>query len=107
MIRDHRGEVRSAVQTSVGFALEAMGRRAVELVRAEMARAGVRDSGALMDDVGFEVGDGAVQVGNSLGYSVFVHEGTSVRPGRAYIRNALAGAGAALEAAAADGFRTP
>ena len=105
MIADHRAEVRQRVAAGVGAALDAMGATAAGLIVARMAAMGVRDTGALMADVDWAAGDGAVDVGNSLDYGRFVHEGTSTTAGRPYIRDALLGAGPALEEAAAGGFR--
>lgn len=52
----------------------------------------IRETGDLMRDVFYEVGHsgaGTVDVGNSLEYGVFVHEGTSRLESRPYIRDAL------------------
>ncbi len=52
----------------------------------------IRETGDLMRDVSYEVGNsgaGTVDVGNSLEYGVFIHEGTSRLESRPYIRDAL------------------
>lgn len=101
MLTDRRSEVRAAVAAGAEAALEAMGAEAARLVKQHMDARGIRRTGALIADVDYSVSDGAVDVGNTLPYGVYVHEGTCRMAGRAYIRDALIGAGPALEKAAA------
>lgn len=64
----------------------------------------IRETGDLMRDVGFEVGNsgaGTVDVGNSLEYGVYIHEGTSKLESRPYIRDALINGAEKLQRAAA------
>lgn len=52
----------------------------------------IRDTGDLMRDVNYAVeasGTDTVDVGNSLEYAVFVHEGTSKLESRPYIKDAV------------------
>ena len=60
----------------------------------------IRDTGELMRDVSYEVersGKDTVDVGNSLEYGIFIHEGTSRLDSRPYIRDALINGSDALE----------
>ena len=108
-IVDRREEARQALRQRIPLALAAMGREAQALTRARMEHGyarPVRDTGALERDVDFEVraGDNAVDVGCSLPYAVAVHEGACNRPGRPFLRDALAGAGDQLARAVKEEF---
>lgn len=67
----------------------------------------IRDTGELMRDVSYEVersGKDTVDVGNSLEYGIFIHEGTSRLESRPYIRDALNNGADALEKVTAGYF---
>lgn len=67
----------------------------------------IRDTGELMRDVSYEVersGKDTVDVGNSLEYGIFIHEGTSRLESRPYIRDALNNGADALEKVTAGFF---
>lgn len=54
----------------------------------------IRDTGNLMRDVSFAVensGPDSVDVGNTLEYAPYVHDGTYKMAGRAYLRDGLIG----------------
>lgn len=64
----------------------------------------IRETGDLMRDVFYEVGNsgaGTVDVGNSLEYGVYIHEGTSKLESRPYIRDALINGAEKLQQVAA------
>ena len=94
---DHGDEVRATIRANVEEALQAMGAEAVARIVGRMEGgygSPVRLSGDLQRDVGYAPGSGeqTIDVGNSLGYAVAVHEGTSRMGGRPYIRDALCAA---------------
>lgn len=60
----------------------------------------IRRTGDLMRDLSYDVDGDLAHVGNTLRYSVFVHEGTSKMKGRPYIPDGLAGEGDTLREAA-------
>ena len=92
---DNSGRLLSQMQGNARRALTAMGTKAVGLTVQKMQSGygrPIRRTGDLMRDVSYEVGNsgaGTVDVGNSLEYGVFVHEGTSRLESRPYIRDAL------------------
>ena len=120
---DHSGEIKLQMTDNKLRALTAMGVKAVELIVNQM-RSGyndphptydsqgrdtgkthtdIRNTGDLMRDVNFEVeasSPDTVDVGNSLFYAPFVHEGTYKLKGRAYIKDAIEQGKAELQAVA-------
>lgn len=111
-LSDHAEAVLAQMEANVERALTAMGIKAVGLIVRQMesgyttphknrthgttsdggTHTAIRETGDLMRDVSYEVGNsgaGTVDVGNSLEYGVFVHEGTSRLESRPYIRDAL------------------
>lgn len=94
---DNSGDVLSMISANVSRALTAMGTVAVGLIVRTMQRAYWRPiwlTGDLQRDVNYEVHDSehAVDVGNSLNYAPYVHDGTSRMRGRPYITDALTSA---------------
>lgn len=92
-------------------ALAALGDKAVELIVDNMERGylganglphPIRQTGALIADVQSEVVGDVVQVGNTLHYSRFVHDGTYKMQGRPYITDALTNGAEALGEVVAD-----
>jgi hypothetical protein len=83
-----------------------MGLKSVELILDSMESGygkPIRQTGDLMRDVNHEVersGENTVDVGNSLEYSKYVHEGTWKMTGRAYIKDAIMSGKEKLKAAA-------
>lgn len=111
-LNDHSDAVLAQMDANVERALTAMGIKAVGLIVRQMesgyttphknrahgttsdggTHTAIRETGDLMRDVSYEVGNsgaGTVDVGNSLEYGVFIHEGTSRLESRPYIRDAL------------------
>lgn len=111
-LNDHSEAVLAQMDANVERALTAMGIKAVGLIVKQMesgyttphknrthgttsdggTHTAIRETGDLMRDVFYEVGnsgEGTVDVGNSLEYGVFIHEGTSRLESRPYIRDAL------------------
>lgn len=103
--------VRSQMRGNIKKALIAIGVEAVHLVLNKMQSGygkPIRKTGDLMRDVAYEVdrsGADTVDIGNSLEYAPFVHEGTQRMCGRAYIRDALNEGGDALQNVAANALR--
>lgn len=92
--QDNSTTVKTQMTGNVKAALNAMGVKAVGLIVSNMQRGygkPIWQTGDLQRDVRSEVNESAevVQVGNTLEYGVFVHEGTSRMRGRAYIKDAL------------------
>ena len=117
---DHSGHVKLQMTGNKKRALTAMGMRAVALIVKQMqtgyhdphptrdsqgrptggTHTDIRFTGDLMRDVNFEVEASApdtVDVGNSLGYAPFVHEGTYKLKGRPYIKDAIMEGAAELQ----------
>lgn len=91
-LTNNRAHVQQAIENRLPDALEAMGSVAVGLVKNNMETGygrPIRKTGALNADVSHEVNGNAVEVGNTLNYSLFVHDGTYKMAGRAYISDAL------------------
>lgn len=90
---DNSREVLDKYNANKAAALYALGVKAVGLIVDNMQRGygkPIRQTGDLMRDVSFElISDNALNVGNTLKYSLFVHEGTRKMKGRAYIKDAL------------------
>lgn len=109
---DHSGQIKLQMTGNKQRALTAMGIRAVALIVKQMqsgyndphptrdsqgrptggTHTDIRFTGDLMRDVNFEVEASApdtVDVGNSLFYAPFDHEGTYKLKGRPYIKDAI------------------
>lgn len=92
---NNSGKVKQKMRQNVKAALTAMGATGVELVVRNMQRGYGRPiwlTGDLQRDVSYEVeasGENTVDIGNSLFYGLYVHEGTSKMKGRPYITDAL------------------
>ena len=101
--KDNSREVFDTYNKNKAAALDAMGIKAVGLIVDNMQRGygkPIRRKGDLMRDVCFEpISDDALNVGNTLKYSLFVHEGTRKIKGRAYIKDALLSGFSALKKA--------
>lgn len=105
-LTDNSKIVLKQIDGNVEAALEAMGTAAVGMIVRQMQNGygkPIRKTGDLMRDVQHESDSGKnmVRVGNTLEYSIFVHEGTSKMPGRPYIADGLAGKGEKLGQVAA------
>ena len=110
-LNDNSDRVRAQMAGNIKKALTAMGDEAVHLILNKM-KAGygkpIWQTGDLMRDVSYEVdrsGENTVDVGNTLEYAPFVHEGTQRMRGRPYIRDALNEGGTALQNVAANALR--
>ena len=95
---DNSVQVKTRMQGNRNAALHAMGIKAVNLILWQMRKGygkPIRKTGNLQRDVSYEVHaeTGSVDVGNTLEYAPFVHEGTykNKMKGRPYIRDALTG----------------
>lgn len=108
---DHSDSVISRLRGNIRAALTAMGAKAAGLTVGNMESGygkPIRQTGNLMRDVSYEVensGENTVDVGNTLEYSVFVHEGTCKMAGRPYLRDAIMNGRDALGQAAAAALR--
>ena len=108
---DNSASVLSKVSGNVRAALTAMGTKGVNLTVDQMQSGygrPIRQTGNLMRDVAYEVersGKNTVDIGNSLEYGPFVHEGTYKMAGRPYLRDALTKGRDALQQAAADALK--
>ena len=79
--------VKRQIMARMPGALEAMGSEAVSMVVAQMESGygrPIRQTGALMADVSSQVSGDKVEVGNTLHYALYVHEGTCRMAGRPY-----------------------
>ena len=95
-LKEHSEDVLNLLEQNVPKALTAAGIKAVNLILWQMRQGfgrPIRKSGDLQRDVNYKVrgADHAVDIGNSLEYSTFVHEGTRRMPARPYITRALTG----------------
>ncbi len=92
---DHSGKVRAQMDGNVQAALAAMGIKATNLIINQMQTGygeAIRQSGDLMRDVGYEIersAPKAVDIGNSLPYARYAHDGMPNMPARPYIRDAI------------------
>lgn len=94
---DNSGDVLSMISANVSRALTAMGTVAVGQIVRTMQRAYWRPiwlTGDLQRDVNYEAHESehSVDIGSSLSYATYVHEGTSRMRGRPYITDALTSA---------------
>ena len=107
--KDNSAQVKAQMAGNVKAALAAMGVEAVGLTVKQMehgytephatrdmmgrktggTHTNIRWHGDLERDVSSEVNGNVVNVGNSLEYSLFVHEGTSKLNGRPYLKDAV------------------
>jgi HK97 gp10 family phage protein len=94
---DNSGKVKDQMAHNVQAALAAMGIEATGLIVKQMQSGygkPIWQTGDLQRDVNSapqNSGPDTVDVGNSIGYGVFVHEGTSRMSGRPYIKDAIMG----------------
>ena len=90
---DNRAQVLAQLNENASRATLAVGTNAVKLILWQMRQGygkPIRKTGDLQRDVNFEVVDSVtVNVGNSLEYAPYVHDGTRKMQGRPYIRDAL------------------
>ena len=90
---DNRAQVLAQLNENASRATLAVGTNAVKLILWQMRQGygkPIRDTGDLQRDVNYEVVDDVtVNVGNSLEYAPFVHDGTRKMGARPYIRDAL------------------
>lgn len=90
---DNRAQVLEQLNENASRATLAVGTKAVNLIVNQMQTGysrPIRQTGDLQRDVNYEVVDDVtVNVGNSLEYAPFVHDGTRKMAGRPYIRDAL------------------
>lgn len=90
---DHSKEVLAQMNRNASAATMAVGIKAVNLILWQMRQGygkPIRITGDLQRDVSFEVvDDKTVDVGNTLEYAVYVHEGTRKMDKRPYITDAL------------------
>lgn len=91
--RDNRNQVLSQLNSNASRATLAVGTKAVNLILWQMRQGygkAIRDTGDLQRDVNYQViDDVTVEVGNSLEYAPYVHDGTRKMAGRPYIQDAL------------------
>lgn len=91
---DHSAAILAQINRNASAALLAIGTEAVELINRQMQSGygkPIRRTGDLMRDVNYQANESenTVDVGNSMEYAPYVHEGTSRMNGRPYIRDAL------------------
>jgi hypothetical protein len=94
---DNSDKVLAQLEGNKEAALNAIGTKAVNLIMWQMQQGygkPIRQTGDLQRDVQFEIersGPDTVDVGNTLKYAPFVHDGTSRMKGRPYIADGLNG----------------
>ena len=94
-IISHVTAIREAKEQKIAAALQSMGKAAVNLTQDGMLTLypnPVFDTGALHDDV--QAGEQtarSIEVGNTLHYAPYVHEGTYKMAGRPYLVDSLTG----------------
>lgn len=99
VLKDNSDQVLAQLEGNKKAALNAMGIKSVNLILRQMRQGygkPIRQTGDLMRDVSYEVensGKSTVDVGNTLKYGPYVHEGTYKMAARPYIRDALTGEG--------------
>lgn len=90
---DYSDEVIRILKANEAAAMAAVGIKAVNLILWQMRQGygkPIRQTGDLQRDVSFEaVDDKTVNVGNTLEYAVYVHEGTRKMAARNYITDAF------------------
>ena len=92
--KDHSKEVLAMMNTNEGRALTAIGMAAVEQVTNYMEHEygePIKITGDLKGDVNFKVraADREVDIGNSLNYAIWVHNGTRRMEARPYLKDAI------------------
>ncbi len=103
---DYSPEVKARLEQNIKAALLAIGQKGVELTLGQMESGygkPIRQTGDLMRDVQYEVergGENTVDIGNSLEYAPFVHDGTCKMAGRPYLRDAIMGGRGAIQSIA-------
>lgn len=115
--KDNSKQVKTQLAGNVQAAHAAMGVEAVRLINKQMesgykdphptldlqgrktggTHTNIRWHGDLMRDVDSEIDGNVVNVGNTLEYSIPVHEGTSRMSGRPYIKDGIEGGKSALQ----------
>lgn len=94
---DNSDKVLTQLEGNKEAALNAMGIKAVNLILWQMRQGygkPIRQTGDLQRDVSYEVNNSApdtVDVGNTLKYGQYVHDGTSRMAARPYNRDGLTG----------------
>ena len=97
VFKDNSDKVLTQLEGNKKAALNAMGIKAVNLILWQMRQGygkPIRQTGDLQRDVSYEVensGKDTVDVGNTLKYAPYVHDGTYKMAARPYIRDALTG----------------
>ncbi|MGE4213602.1 MAG: HK97-gp10 family putative phage morphogenesis protein [Anaerotignaceae bacterium] len=69
--------------------LELAGQYVENTAKENITNMGAVDTGALKNSITHVVGDKAVEIGTSVEYSHFVHDGTSKMEGRPFLQNAV------------------
>lgn len=96
-IKDNAQEVLRQMRHNVRDLMTAWGQEGVGLTVEQMESGygkPIRDTGNLMRDVSFAVensGPDSVDVGNTLEYAPYVHDGTYKMAGRPYLKDGLLG----------------
>lgn len=93
-LKDNSQEVMALLEQNITAALTAMGIKAVNLILRQMRQGfgkPIRKTGDLQRDVNYTIHPEtkSVDVGNSLRYAPYVHDGTDKMAARPYITNAL------------------
>lgn len=111
----HAPQVLAQLDSNVRKLMTAWGQEGVGLTVEQMESGygkPIRKTGTLMRDVSFAVensGPDSVDVGNTVNYAPYVHDGTSRMAGRPYLRDGLLGGKERFQAIAEDilpeGFR--
>jgi len=92
--KDNSKEVLDKLKINKAKTLTDIGMQAVEVTKDYMAHKYYKDihlSGDLKRDVNYKprLADDAVDIGNSLNYAIWVHEGTGKMKARPYLRDAI------------------
>lgn len=96
-LRSNAPQVLAQLDRNVQKLLTAWGEEGVSLTVEQMESGygkPIRDTGNLIRDVSYAVensGPNSVDIGNTLHYGPYVHEGTYKMAGRAYLRDGLIG----------------
>lgn len=90
--KDNSAAVMRQLEGNIPLALDAMGIKGVNLILWQMRQGygkPIRQTGDLQRDVQYAVEGNELIWGNTLDYSIFVHEGTRKMDARHYMRDAL------------------
>lgn len=90
--KDNSEAVMRQLEGNIPLALDAMGIKGVNLILRQMRQGygkPIRQTGDLQRDVQYAVDGNDLIWGNTLDYSIFVHEGTRKMQARHYMRDAL------------------